>query len=496
MLNQLAAVDWCRGQTLLPEHLEAQELSLLTNSKLRFDSLGKPFFGVLQLSFDESDLMEGAIRLSAMSYLLESGELIELGGNAQLLTTKGLVVLPKDKNRADIRINIYTHKRSNGMDEANACFDDKSITAVDEVKKRFYYLELISFPSASSAESTDETLNLQLLAQVKIAEMFMDKQLNWILYEQFIPATVQVNRTPSFAPYIAKLRFYLDALEQEIEFGIASKPPIKHSVAANLQFQLLGELYSLSQLLDCLLDAQAKISVHPYDLFASLLHLYTLLKVYRNCQQLELDIQRQIKEPEQQEGEFEEPLYRPEINSKCALNGNEFSRPDWHRFKYRHEALGQTFFQLLDAFKCLIYKKSFSYQVVKLEEKDGIYSAPITVLNRANYYLAVWNEDQQILVTFEPPLKATSRAQVPIITLHNIPGVTFNRVLNKQTKERLDQALSPCMPSTYFAVDTTAGDNQWLQVKQDKNIGFYGQNEFRSSQFYIVVETCHNEING
>ena len=150
MSNQLAPVHWQLGQTLRPAHLEAQELSLLTNSKLRFDALGKPYYGVLQLSFDESDILENSIRLTVFSYVLESGELIQLGGNAIMLQNIEQAQLAKDKSRVELYINIY--KQLSVSTSASTCMSasksykpllpEPVVTVLDEVEKQYYQLEL------------------------------------------------------------------------------------------------------------------------------------------------------------------------------------------------------------------------------------------------------------------------------------------------------------------------------------------------------------------
>jgi len=491
MSNQLAPVQWCMGQTLQPADLEAQELSLLTNTKLRFDGLGKPFYGALQLSFDESDIMENAIRLTVFSYILESGELIELGGNAEFIAGKSSVTLPKERNNVDIRINVY---QQNSYDHAEPVSPKRQGEVIAEelskVSKRFYRLELISFPAKPMAVVEHQTQNLQLVAQIKLAEYFADRQQSWVLNERYIPATLQVNRTPAFESFISKLRVYSDALVQEIEENVVSNTVELTSKLHSQQCHLLGRSYAISQFIYCLQDKETQISAHPYELYSFMVELYTLVKVYRSCQQALLNTK-----PVTAGGISNEPTEEGLSYTQNALV-LPFKRPNWQQFRYRHKDLGQTFFSLIEALKRAIYRKTFDYQIKRLEEIDGIYSTELTVTNRANYYLAVWNEDQQMLDTFEPPSKVTSRPQVPMLTHHSIPGLKFRRVNNSHCIQRLEDALAPCMPAAYFEIDTSGKDTQWLQVKQDKSIGFYGQNAFRSSQFFIVIETSHNETNG
>ena len=51
----LAPVKWEMGQPLLPQHLHAQEESLLADTSLRFQMSGLPSFGICRLNWDGGD---------------------------------------------------------------------------------------------------------------------------------------------------------------------------------------------------------------------------------------------------------------------------------------------------------------------------------------------------------------------------------------------------------------------------------------------------------
>lgn len=492
MLNQLAAVQWRLGQTLQPEHLKAQELALLTNTKCRFDGLGKPYYGVLQLSFDESDLMENAIRLTVFNYILESGELIQLGGNATLLAGKDAVALSKDKVQVDLRLNIYQQIKPGSTNNCITATHGSESEADRTVQKDYYLLALEAFPSADSAVPSVCQQDLQLIAQVKLAEYVKDPQLNWVFNEHYLPPTLQVNRNPLFRPYLTKITLYIDAFLSELEkcftVRLSKEQPVRYSQIS----QLLVQLYPYKQMLDCLEDADAHISAHPFELFSTLLQLYSQVHLYRSSQyeQInEMGINTVMNSGDATGDDVEQ-------ESSClhtSKNIVSFKRPVWQQFKYRHKALGPLFFHLLEAIKRVIYRKEFDYQTVKLNEMDGIYSTELPIINGAVYYLAVWNEDQQFLASFNAPERATSRTQVPSLTTNVSPGIRFDKVTNNTAIQNLNEALNPHMPAIYFEI---IQQGQWLQVVQDQSLGFYGQNAYRNSQFFIVIETSHNAING
>ncbi len=463
MSNQLAPVHWQLGQTLRPAHLEAQELSLLTNSKLRFDALGKPYYGVLQLSFDESDILENSIRLTVFSYVLESGELIQLGGNAIMLQNIEQAQLAKDKSRVELYINIY--KQLSVSTSASTCMSasksykpllpEPVVTVLDEVEKQYYQLELLVLPKAEAA--TDITLDqhLQLVAQVKLVELIKDNGKNWQFNEKYLPPLLLLDRVPLFQSYSTKIKTYIDAFQQELEscFTVELKQdnPWRYAQIS----QLLGDIYQCQQIIDYLRDELSEISLHPFELFAALQQLYTQVQLYRNTL------------PEQ------------------------FQRPYRHRNRYRHKQLGETFTMLIESLKQVIYLKEFNYKHLPLIEQNGIYSTILQVPDQARVYLAVHNENNEALTVFEPPVRASSRQQVPYLNTHVVPGVEFIKIINDAVIDRLNEELKPYCPTIYFEI---LKKDQWLLVVQDKSFGFYGQNEYRNCKFFLVIESSSNAI--
>ena len=77
MNDKLARVYWKMGQTLLPEHLLAQEDSLLANTVLRFRAQGLPSYGLGKLLVNETLLGEGIFSIQEMTLVMASGLLIK-----------------------------------------------------------------------------------------------------------------------------------------------------------------------------------------------------------------------------------------------------------------------------------------------------------------------------------------------------------------------------------------------------------------------------------
>jgi type VI secretion system protein ImpJ len=107
MNDKLARVFWKMGQTLLPEHLLAQEDSLLANTVLRFRAQGLPSYGLGKLLVNETLLSEGIFSIQEMTLVLASGLLINIPGNA--------TASPFNLNLpGTIKVSVYLHNLNSG----------------------------------------------------------------------------------------------------------------------------------------------------------------------------------------------------------------------------------------------------------------------------------------------------------------------------------------------------------------------------------------------
>ncbi|MEN6488131.1 MAG: type VI secretion system baseplate subunit TssK, partial [Smithella sp.] len=84
MNESLARIDWKMGQALLPEHLIAQEESLLAHNNFKFRMLGVPFYGIGSLRIIESLLAEGIFSVREIEAVTGSGTLLVYPGNISI----------------------------------------------------------------------------------------------------------------------------------------------------------------------------------------------------------------------------------------------------------------------------------------------------------------------------------------------------------------------------------------------------------------------------
>ncbi len=80
MAGKLSRVRWQMGQTLLPEHFQAQEEALLAETNMRFRMSGIPAYGVAALKWNETLISEGVFSIQAMALVMPSGLLLDVPG--------------------------------------------------------------------------------------------------------------------------------------------------------------------------------------------------------------------------------------------------------------------------------------------------------------------------------------------------------------------------------------------------------------------------------
>ena len=68
-----APVRWFLGQTVLPEHLQALQLHGDAVADLRSRYVGRPCYGVAELSWSEPLLADGVLSISTLTVILPDG---------------------------------------------------------------------------------------------------------------------------------------------------------------------------------------------------------------------------------------------------------------------------------------------------------------------------------------------------------------------------------------------------------------------------------------
>lgn len=254
---KLAGVSWKMGQTLLPEHFQAQEEALINNSILRTSIRGLPNVGLAKLIWNKSLLAEGIVSIQAITIIMQSGFLLDVPGNAGVsafnLNTPG-----------SINVSVYCHltKYVPSGDSLQA----STVIKLDNVQRMMYQVVLSSESNISSAIET-----------MKLAEFDKDAEGNWRLSDNYIPPLLKVGKSPFLLDMIRELMQNVNVfhrnLTQEVTASFLSGESLFNAK------QCLKSVYQVERFL---LNILSEVNIHPYYLYEALKVFYTEVCFYKN----------------------------------------------------------------------------------------------------------------------------------------------------------------------------------------------------------------------
>jgi len=255
MNENLARIDWRMGQALLPEHLIAQEESLLADVNMKFRLRGLPFHGVGVLKITEPLLKEGIFAVQELAALMISGTLLAYPGNTLLA--------PFNLNApGTTKVALYLHLLSVPVVSAS---DAPTETGSVHVSRKFYQTVL-----SASQDLPD------VAESFKMAEFTKSPEGIWQIAMDYVPPLFQVGASPFFRN---ELRSLADSLANfQYSLYMDSMSYLSGDSLTTVK-QCLKSVYIVQRLL-------ANISgdvfrPHPFYLYEELLRLYTEVCFYR-----------------------------------------------------------------------------------------------------------------------------------------------------------------------------------------------------------------------
>lgn len=245
---KLARVHWHMGQTLLPEHLIAQEEAQRAALQLRIQSLGVPVFGIAQLTVNEPMLRDGVFAVTSLSAVLWDGLLVDVPALCQVAP---LSLSATGASRAHVFLHI--------LDELPG-HEDNPIYAEDaRVVRRLCFQAQLAV-----ADSLDRSRGL-----LKLAEVEKGVDGTWTLDPGYIPPLLQVGTVPFLSAELAQLGQGLASLESHLEQQLQDTFLRPERLA--VMRRTLAGIYGMQSLLG---DLRARLWPHPYHLFQSLRELF------------------------------------------------------------------------------------------------------------------------------------------------------------------------------------------------------------------------------
>jgi type VI secretion system protein ImpJ len=255
--DKLPRVRWQMGQALLPDHLIAQEESVLAENRIKFGLSSLPSFGIAKLQWNDSLLRDGILSLISLTWILPSGELVDIPGNAKSQ--------PFNMNVAGTtHVSIYIHFLMEEMQKESAAVFQMNKDE-DTVERIIYTIETSSNQNHTSAFQT-----------LKLAEFKKDGQGVWSASEDYIPPLLQVGTSPFFLNTINYLTQLLEAFHFKMEREIAAIYLSGESLFSAKQ--CLMAVYKLQHFF-C--NLKHEIHYHPYLLYEVLKMFYIDLCFYQ-----------------------------------------------------------------------------------------------------------------------------------------------------------------------------------------------------------------------
>jgi type VI secretion system protein ImpJ len=258
MAGKLARVRWQMGQTLLPEHFQAQEEALVTDTIMRFRMSGIPAYGIAALKWNESLISEGVFSIKAMTMVMPSGLLLDVPGNA--------VADPFNLNvPGTVKVPLYCHVIG---DTSSSKSVEESPEAEEEgaIARTIYQLVLSAEQSQRGAYET-----------VKLAEFNKDPEGAWSLRKDFIPPLLQVGTSPFLLDEFDAFAEALELFQYNLALDAAS------FLSGSGLFRVEQCLKSVYQAQRFLANLRSQVHLHPYYIYEALKNFYIEVCFYKSA---------------------------------------------------------------------------------------------------------------------------------------------------------------------------------------------------------------------
>lgn len=245
---KLARVRWFLGQSLLPEHLWANEQSLVAEGHVRAWLHGLPDYGVARLRWHDELLADGVLSVSALTVLLRDGALIDVPRSVSI---QPLTLAMTGAARVPVFVHLLETTESAA---GNPLYQDDP-PIVQRVIRR---------AQLATSEKFERSVGA-----LKLAEFEKSVSGKWLQSPQYIPPLLNVAETPFLTAALANLKEQLSALEPKLVAQLQDTffRLERHAVTRTT----LASIYQISSLLS---DLQYGVGRHPYELFAMLRTFY------------------------------------------------------------------------------------------------------------------------------------------------------------------------------------------------------------------------------
>lgn len=263
MIDKLSRVQWEMGQTLLPEHLIAQEESLLAEAILRFRVIGLPDYGIARLQWNETLLLQGVFAVQSVILIMRSGLLLGIRGNA--------VVAPYNLNAPGrVHVPVYCHL----IENSEACAEDRGQTVISASEGADGMVKRITRQLVLSSEQTHR----EAIETIKIAEFSKGPDGTWRMSADYIPPLLQVGSSPFLHLELEELHQMLDPFQNKLAQEIAVS-----YLSGDSMFSAKECLKQTLHMKRFTANLLRQVHIHPYYVYEELKRFYTEVCFYQDA---------------------------------------------------------------------------------------------------------------------------------------------------------------------------------------------------------------------
>lgn len=250
-MQQLKRVGWQIGQPLLPVHLVAQEESLLSHLGFYIQNLGIPYYGIGNLKWDDTLLLQGVVSISRLSCVFPTGEIVDVPDNATITSF--------DLNAVGTNhISIYLHLLKDSSERE--VYSDSQ----EEEEKVTFSINQLTLTTESHHFSAKTTL--------KLAEFEKDVENRWKLSEAYAPPLFTISSHPFLAVKLSSIRTIIESFQKELELESTTGKQFEQRTL-NTKFSLI----EVAKFRQFLLNMDRNVITHPYYLYEQLTQFLRIL---------------------------------------------------------------------------------------------------------------------------------------------------------------------------------------------------------------------------
>lgn len=255
--RRLASVHFYMGQTLLPEHLTAQEEAQRTVLDLRMQALGMPAHGVTQFLLSEPLLREGVFALIALSAVLADGSVIDVPATCQ--------VAPFSLNATgQSQLSLYLHTLHETIPARDHPVYRTDPRSVQRVVHRAQLAMVDALPETRSV--------------LRICDMEKGVDGVWSLAESYIPPLLTVGSSPFLGLALHESDEAMRVIASHIE-GQLQDTFLRPERLAVMR-RTLSDILAVQALF---FDMRSGLQPHPYALFVTLRSLLFSLACFHEA---------------------------------------------------------------------------------------------------------------------------------------------------------------------------------------------------------------------